>query len=166
VAQDPNQIRNEIEETRERMSERVDAIGYKADVPSRTKEYVADKKDALVSKVSGSTPDGDDMKHRAQQAGGIVKENPLGLAVGAAAAGFLTGLLIPSTRVEDEQMGEMAEGVKHQAMEAGREAFERGKHVAGEAAHAATEAARETGRDEGEQLTESLKGRAQETAPR
>jgi hypothetical protein len=35
------------------------------------------------------------------------ERNPFGLTVGAAAVGFVAGLLIPSTRVENERMGEM-----------------------------------------------------------
>jgi gas vesicle protein len=163
VSQDPNEIREDIEETRIRMGEKVDAIGYKADVPTRTKEYVSDKKDALVSKVRGATPDTDQMKHGAQRAGGIAKENPVGLAVGAAAVGFLAGLLLPATRVEDERIGEVADQVKEQARETGQEAVERGKTVAQEAAQSASDTARESGREQQEELTESLRQRTQET---
>jgi len=165
VSQDPNEIREEIEETRARMGEKVDAIGYKADVPSRTKEYVAEKKDAVVSKVRGSTPDTGQMKQGVQRAGGIAKENPVGLAVGAAAVGFLAGLVLPATRVEDERIGEVADQVKEQARETGQEALERGKTVAQDAAQSATETARERGREQQDELTESLRQRTQETTP-
>ena len=36
------------------------------------------------------------------------QDNPLGLAVGAAAVGFLAGLLVPVTQVENEKIGPMA----------------------------------------------------------
>jgi hypothetical protein len=163
VSQDPNEIREEIEETRARMGEKVDAIGYKADVPTRTKEYVGEKKDAVVSKVRGATPDTGEMKQGVQRAGGIVKENPLGLAIGAAAAGFVAGLLLPSSRVEDERLGDVADEVKQQARETGQEALDRGKHVAQEATQTAAETARESGRQQQEELTESLRQRTQET---
>ena len=73
-------IREDIEESRARMGETVEAIGYKADVKSRVKESIADKKDAvvgtiasgkdavvgtadtLVHKVSGAVPDTDQVK--------------------------------------------------------------------------------------------------------
>jgi hypothetical protein len=58
---------------------------------------------------------------------------------GVAAVGFLTGMLIPSTRVENEKVGEIADRVKHQASEIGHEALERGKEVAQEAKDAAVE---------------------------
>ena len=99
MGQDPGQIREDIERTREQMSDTVEAIGYKADVPSRTKEKVTAKKDAVVSKVTGATPDADEVKHGARRAKGIAQENPVGLAIGGAAVGFLVGLAIPSTPV-------------------------------------------------------------------
>jgi gas vesicle protein len=162
VTHDPNEIREDIEDTRARMGEKVDALGYKADVPTRTKEYVGEKKDAIVSKVRGATPDTGQVTQGVRQAGGIAKENPFGLAIGAAAAGFLAGLLLPSTRVEDERLGDVADQVKQQARETGQEVFERGKHVAEEAAQSASETARESGRQQQEELSESLRQRTQQ----
>ena len=85
----------------------------------------------------------------------MAKENPLGLAIGATAVGFVAGLLIPSTRVEDERIGPMADQIKEQAKETGQEALERGKHVAQEAASQAAETAKETGREQAEGLRDS-----------
>ena len=36
------------------MGDTVDALGYKADVPGRVRGRVADKKDAVTSKVTGA----------------------------------------------------------------------------------------------------------------
>ena len=83
------------------------------------------------------------MKQGAQRAAGVAKENPLGLAIGATAVGFVAGLLIPFTRVEDEKIGPMADQVKDKAKETGQEALERGKHVAQEAARRCTEEGRQ-----------------------
>jgi gas vesicle protein len=85
------------------------------------------------------TPDGRQVKRAASTA----QENPLGLAIGGAAVGFLAGLLIPSSRVEDEKIGPMADQVKDQIKETGQEAVERGKEVAQQAADTAKEAGRE-----------------------
>jgi hypothetical protein len=130
MGQDPSQIRNDIEDTRARMGDTAEALGHKADVPGRAREAVADKVDTVKSKFSGSTPSSGDVKEGAQQAVGIAKENPLGLAIGAAAVGFVAGLVIPSTRVENEKIGPMADQVKE-------EAVERGKHVAQQTAETA-----------------------------
>jgi ElaB/YqjD/DUF883 family membrane-anchored ribosome-binding protein len=150
MGQDPNEIRHDIEETRARMGDTAEALGHRADVPGRTKEAISDRVESVKSTISGSTPDKGDVKQGTQRAAGMAKENPLGLAIGATAVGFVAGLLIPSTRMEDENIGPMADQVKDKARETGEEALERGKHVAQEAA--------QTVKDEGKQ-------QAQEMAP-
>ena len=150
MGQDPDQIRNDIEDTRARMGDTAEALGHKADVPGRAREAISGKVDSVKSTFTGATPSGGDVKQGAQQAVGMAKENPLGLAIGAIALGFVAGLLIPSTKVEDERIGPMADQVKDQAKEMGQEAVERGKHVAEQAA--------ETVKDEGQK-------QAQEMAP-
>ena len=148
MGQDPSQIRNEIEDTRSRMGDTAEALGHKADVPGRAKEAISDRVESVKSTISGSTPDKGDVKQGAQRAAGIAKENPLGLAVGATAVGFVAGLLIPSTRLEDEKIGPMADQVKDKAKETGQEALERGKHVAQEAA----ETVKEEGRQQAQEM--------------
>src|ERR687889_32275 len=130
MGQDPEAIREQIEQTREEMSGTVEALGHKADVKGRAKSAISDKTDALKSKVTGSTPDSGDVKQGAKQAVGVAQENPLGLAVGGIAAGFLAGMLIPSTRIEDERLGPKADEVKDRAREAGQQALEHGKEAA------------------------------------
>jgi ElaB/YqjD/DUF883 family membrane-anchored ribosome-binding protein len=146
MGQDTGQIRQDIEETRGRMGETVEALGYKADVPGRAKDAVSGRVDSMKSKLSGATPDGDDMKQGARRAKGVAQENPLGLAIGAAAVGFVGGLLIPSTRVEDEKIGPMADQAKEKAKEAGQEAMERGKEAARQAADTAKETVQQPSR--------------------
>jgi gas vesicle protein len=132
------------------MGETVDALGYKADLPARAKDSVSEKVDALKSRITGAgsqasdaTPGAGEVKQAAEQAVGVVQENPLGLAVGAAAVGFLAGMLIPSTKLEDERIGPMADQVKEQARQTGQEAIEHGKQVAQETAETATQKAQE-----------------------
>jgi len=177
-------IRREIEETRERMGETVDALGYKADVKARAKESVSDKVDSIKEKVVGAkdsvtesvvgakdsvtgtvgdasgrvsdaTPSAQDVKRGARKAKGMAQENPLGLAIGSVALGFIAGLLIPSTRVEDEHIGEIAETVREKVKETGQEALEHGKAVAGEAVQAAKDTAQEQGQQHAQELKES-----------
>lgn len=119
MGQDPDAIRHEVEQTREQMGETIDALGYKADVKSRAKE-----------RITGAMPDAGQVKHGARRAAGVAQENPLGLAVGAMAAGFLAGMLIPSSRVEDEKLGPMADEVKRQAKETGRQVTESARESA------------------------------------
>ena len=147
MGQDPSQIREEIEQTRTEMGDTVEAIGYKADVPSRAREKVGETKDNLVSKMTGATPDSGEVKAGAKRAAGVVQENPLGLALGAAAFGFLVGMAVPSTPVEDEKLGPIADDLKSKAQDTGREALERGKQVAQDAAETAKESAQTQGQE-------------------
>lgn len=167
MGQDPDAIRHEVEHTREQMGETIDALGYKADVKGRARERVSDtvegvkeKMGMATGKVSDATPDAEQVKQGARRAAGVAQENPLGLAVGALAAGFLAGMLIPSSRVEDEKLGPLADQVKQQARETGEEALEHGRQVAQRAARSAVDTAREEGREHGEQLTRSARENA------
>ena len=54
MGETPDEIRNEIERTRDEMGDTVEALSYKADVPARAKGWVSDKKDTVVSAVAGT----------------------------------------------------------------------------------------------------------------
>jgi len=157
-------IREEIEETRAQLGETVDALGQKANVPARTKGWVAAKKDAVTSKVSDVTPDRDLVRRRGLRVKRTAERNPLGLAIGGAAVGFVAGLFTPSTRVEDEKLGPISDEVKSTAADAGREALERGKNVAQATAEAATETAKSESREQGKELTSSLQEKTREVS--
>ena len=180
MGQDPDAIRREIEQTRERMGDTVEAIGYKADVPARTKEKVSDTFTGVKDRIAGTagtlnekTPGTGDVKHAAKRGASIAQENPVGLAIGSVAVGFLAGMLIPSTRVEDEKLGPMADQVKEQAKQTGQEALEHGKQVAQDVAATAQESAQqvkedvrqtaqESAREHGEQVKQSAQDSAQQ----
>ena len=180
MGQDPDAIREEIEQTRAEMSETVEAVGYKADVPSRTKDAVSDKVETMKSKVSDTatrakeavvgtasragdaTPSRGQVKQAGRRAAGMAKENPLGLAIGATALGFLAGLAAPSTRVEDEKLGRVSDQVMDKVKETGQEALDRGKQVAQEVASTATETAKDKTQEHGQELADSAKQHAQD----
>ena len=191
MGQDPDAIREDIEQTRAEMSEAVEAVGDKADVPSRAKDKVSETMDSVKNKVSGTatrakeavvgtasragntmsdttsrvgdaTPSGGQVKQQAKRAAGLAQENPLGLAVGAAALGFLAGLAVPSTRVENERLGPVADQVKDTVKETGQEALDRGKQVAQEAASSAAETAKQSTQEHGQDLAHSAKQNAQD----
>jgi hypothetical protein len=193
MGQDPDAIREEIEQTRSEMSETVEAVGYKADVPSRAKEAVSDKVENVKSKVSGTatrakeavvgtaaragdtvgdtasrvgerTPSRGEVTQRTRQVAGIARENPLGLAIGAAALGFLAGLVVPSTRVEDEKLGQVADQVKDKVKETGQEAVERGRQVAQEVASTAADTAKQKTQEQGQELADSARQSAQDVS--
>jgi ElaB/YqjD/DUF883 family membrane-anchored ribosome-binding protein len=175
VGEEPDRIREQIEETRAEMGETVDALSYKADVKARAKDSLQEKKESVMGVAQSAkerlvgagqsggaaTPAADQVKYQARRAKSVAEENPLGLAVGAVAVGFLAGMLIPSTRVEDEKLGPVADDVKQRAKETGQEALERGKQVAQDAA----ETAKESGREHAQGLGETAQEHAREAAP-
>jgi ElaB/YqjD/DUF883 family membrane-anchored ribosome-binding protein len=191
MGQDPDAIREDIEQTRSDMSETVEAIGYKADVPSRAKDKVSETVDSVKNKVSDTatrakeavvgtasraddamsettsrvgeaTPSGGQVKQQAKRAVGLAQENPLGLAVGAVALGFLAGLAVPSTRMENQRLGPVADQVKDKVKETGQEALDRGTEVAQEVASSATETAKQSTQEHGQDLAQSAKQNTQD----
>jgi gas vesicle protein len=182
MGQEPDAIRQDIEQTRAEMSETVEAVGYKADVPSRAKDAVSEKVEDVKSKVSDTatwareavsgttsrvgdaTPSRGEVRQQTRRVAGLAKENPLGLAIGAAAVGFLAGLVVPSTRVEDERLGPVADQVKDKAKETGQEALDRGRQVAQEVAGTAADTARQRTQEHGQELADSARQNAQDVA--
>jgi len=59
-----------------------------------------------------------------------MEERPLAVGAAAIALGVVAGLMIPSTRKEDELMGETRDRLMDRAKEVGGEALEKGKQVA------------------------------------
>jgi hypothetical protein len=72
VDEDPSQIREEIEATRERMTETADALATKANMRARAKEQVQARRDALLARVRAVAPQSREQAigqaHAAQQA--------------------------------------------------------------------------------------------------
>jgi hypothetical protein len=155
------------------MSERADALAYKADVPARTKDKVRETKDNLMSAVTGrvqdvkesiagakdsvadATPDREQLADQAKRAKGLAETNPLGLAFGAIALGFLAGLVVPTTRIENERLGPVADEFKAKAKDLGQEALEHGKQVAADVAQAAKETAQQSGQEHAAELKDT-----------
>ncbi|HYW55228.1 MAG TPA: DUF3618 domain-containing protein [Dongiaceae bacterium] len=245
MGKDSSEIRREIEETRARMGDTVEALGYKADVPSRVKDAVNDRVetvkgtigdvvesvkdtvtgatgavgDALggasgkvgsalggakrgmsdtlagasdtlrdttgrvrettsrvgettsnvrstvqntlsntVGSVAGKLPNPQDVTGAARRGVGIVQENPLGLALGALAVGFLAGLAAPVTDLEREKVGPLRDELVGRAKDLGADALEHGKQVLQETAQAALGAVQQSAQEHGEQVLSEAKG--------
>ena len=169
MGEDPGRIRQEIEDTRGQMGDTVEALAHKADVPGRVKESLSDKRDRVFgamsgtgSKISDATPSTGDVKQGAGQAVSVAQENPLGLAVGGVAVGFLIGMALPKTQIENEHIGPIASDVKEKVKETGQEALESGKQVAQDAATAASDAVSESGREQADELKSSAQDKVAE----
>ena len=96
ATREPEQIKADIEETREQLGETVEALAHKADVKAQAREKVDETKarfrhtaEDAKAKVSNASPD--QAKGAASNAAATAKRRPLPFAVGGA---FVAGLLI------------------------------------------------------------------------
>ena len=167
MGQDPSEIRQEVEETRAQMGETVEALAHRADVKERAKESASDKLESVKGKASGSTSRArGKAKDSANRLSSTAQENPLGVAVGGVALGLLAGLVVPSSKVEQDKLGPAGEELRQQAAKTGQEALDRGKQVAQQSAQAATETAKEEAQKHGQELAEDAKQSGQEARSR
>lgn len=125
-------------------------------------------------------------QHRAQQLGRqvgsgyestrdylaeTIDDNPLVSGVAVLGLGLLVGSLLPSTRLEDEALGEQADELKARGAEVGREVLERGQEMAASAGEAAYEEAKRQGltpsqlAEQAREGIDKLAGAAKENAP-
>lgn len=163
MGKDTRELREEIDHTRDRMGDTVDAIAYKADVPSRMQDAVGDRIDSVKSVITGSVgtvrdklgsvmPDTGQMQEQAANAVGAIRENPLGILLGSVAVGFLLGSLMPATRIENERLGEFSDRLKQTAQDASGQLLESGKAVMKDTMSAAKEAATQSAVEHGSEV--------------
>jgi hypothetical protein len=180
MGEDTTQIRRSIEDTRARMDETVEALGYKADVPSRVRDNISDRIETVKDTVSDVMSSGKnallggtqnvsdaldatgDRAASARQAVSMAAENPLGLALGAFALGFLGGLLLPMSDLEREKIGPVREQIANRAQTAVAEAVEAGKSVLDDTIAAATEAGKSAWDDTTAAAAESAQQKGKE----
>jgi len=177
-------------ETAEAIGYRTDVKGRAKDAVAEKKDSFLDKGRGAVGRITGAMPDvssaGDagaavagkvgevggsaasavaealPDRRQIRQAVSVAQSNPVGLTIGAAAVGFLVGMLAPSTRTEDEKLGPLADQVKDQAKHVGQEALQHGQEVAKDAAKSAAETVQQEGQERGQQLAETLQESARE----
>jgi len=169
------------------MGETVEAIGYKADVPSRVRENISERIDTVKGTVSDVVSSGKeaimgrardvsdklsstsdraqqglsdavsstgDKAQSAREAVSMVAENPLGLALGALAAGFLAGLLLPMSNAEREKIGPVRDELANRAQTAVSEAVDAGKSIVQDTIAAATTAAQQSAQQHGSEIVQ------------
>ena len=92
MGQTPDEIRREIEDTRNEMTETAQAIAHRVNVPSRVKGVVREKKEEWFSNSSASAAGGQ-AQRQVERIKSTVEEYPLASALGGLTLGFLTGRL-------------------------------------------------------------------------
>jgi hypothetical protein len=93
---------------------------------SATAGAVGHAQEAVVARV----PDRDQAASGVGQIAATARANPVPFALGALALGAAVGVLLPSTRVEDERLGGAAEGLRERGAELGHDVVERGREAA------------------------------------
>ena len=143
--QDPEVIRQNIAETQTQIGETAEALAYKTDLPSRARDEVSQRVDAIrvqvsdaVASVTGVASNAKDSVGNAvaamrspgeslQKFGSAAAQNLLGLVIGSIAVGFLIGLSLPVSTLERERVGRLGERMTEQAKSAASDAIEQGK---------------------------------------
>jgi ElaB/YqjD/DUF883 family membrane-anchored ribosome-binding protein len=163
MGKDSSEIRREIDATRARMGDTVEALSYKADVPARVKDAVGDRVETVKGSIGDAlggarravASDAEEVRAAARRGVGIAAENPLGLAIGAAAVGFLAGLLVPVTEYERSTIGPIRDDLLERAQSAGVDALEHGKQVLAETAQVAMQTAQQSAQEHAQQLADA-----------
>ena len=94
-SKDPEQIREEIEATRQELGDTVEALAYKADVKARVRDKIGWTKDSAAAKLGKArAPSPANVASGATQVSQKARENPVPLGVaGVFLGGFLIGRL-------------------------------------------------------------------------
>lgn len=127
------------------MGETVEALAYKTDVPARTRDAVNDRIDTIkgavtdvamnvrasaanaASSAANAMPSREDAAESSRAMGSLASRNPLGIAIGSVAVGFLVGLCLPVSDIERDRVGQLGEQMTDQAKAAASNAIEQGK---------------------------------------
>lgn len=149
VGEKAREIADSVADSARAAKERVtSAVSSAAASVRDTASTVADTTREQVSHLSAEA------QYRARTAGDMLsntlQENPLALGVAALAAGALVGLVLPSTRVESDYMGEARDQFVDKAKAVARETAEKVQRV--------TEEAGRTLKEEAQRETEQTPG--------
>jgi ElaB/YqjD/DUF883 family membrane-anchored ribosome-binding protein len=128
---------------KEKASALGDTAGHAAENLTRRAQDVYSQGRSTAVRIGEGMQQG--YRSGAEQLDMAMRDYPLALAIGFAAAGALFGVLLPRTRPEDEFMGEKSDQLVDASKEKGQELLERGKAVAEHVAETAMGEARQQG---------------------
>lgn len=180
MSQTPEEIRADIDRTRNEVSGDVDALGEKLSPSSmvdrqteRVKGRIGDVKDRIFGSDSpgdsgrvGQMGDrvgqvGDDVKHGAEHAVQKAKGNPLAVGLIAFGVGALIASLIPASDKEKEVAGKVKDSAEPLVEGAKDAAQEMGEHLK-EPAQEAAQSVKETAQGAGEHVKADAQGAAED----
>jgi hypothetical protein len=117
------------------MSDTVDAIAHKADLPSRMQDAVSHRVNSVraavtgtvgdvrsrIGDMSGALPDPGALRAKAFDRMNDLRDSPLALFLGCVALGFTIGMMLPRTDAEDDRIGRLSHRLKQTARNRGTE---------------------------------------------
>jgi len=140
VAATASTVGDRVGSARETVGEKV---GSARESVSSGAGSASDTAGGAVSTVKEHMPTGDDARTGARRAVSVAKANPMALAVGALVLGAAAGLALPSTRVEDERIGPVADDLRERGAEKAAETVQQGREAISETASQAAERGQE-----------------------
>lgn len=180
MGQEPDELRADIERTREGLGQNLDALTEKvspARVVSRRVESTKQAAASLKDKVMGGAEDGaDSARQAASRVGeaassspGAVQErargNPFAAGVVAFGLGWLVSSLLPASPVETRAAAKVREVAEDQGGAVTDEIKSAASQIAEnvrEPARQAVQAVQETARDSGQRVSDEARGQAEE----
>jgi len=140
-----------------------DAIKAKLPDGETIKSKIPDGIGDAASRIGDAAPSKEDIKRKAQDAGGVAQDHPIAVAAGAAAAGLVAGLAIPETDLEREKLGPTARNVREQVQGRAQEIIQQVKDGAKDAVDSVADAVRDKGKEHGGKVGEIAEKAADKT---
>jgi hypothetical protein len=138
--------------------ERVETVrGAFGGVVDSVKDTVANAT-GKAGDLTGKLRSPKEIRRMARRGAGIAIENPLGMALGVLAVGFLAGLATPVSGYERKTVGPLREGLLNKAQTIGSDALEHGKAVLQETAQSALQTAQRSAQHHGTQVFDEAMG--------
>ncbi|HEV7804720.1 MAG TPA: DUF3618 domain-containing protein [Solirubrobacteraceae bacterium] len=119
-----------------------------------------------AGRIGELAPSKEDVKHKAQAAAETVRENPLAVVAGAAAAGLAAGLALPETEIERQKVAPRAQEARQQVEAKVQDTVQQVKSKAQDAAQTAASAVKEKGQEHGGKIGELAETAADKTQER
>jgi len=122
----------------------------------RVSDELAREVTSIRDRVNSAIPTRNDFRNLAGTIVAAIKQNPIGVLLGAVAVGFLVGSLLPSTPVEDERLGALKGTLQARTQTMGAQAVEHGKAIIRDTLEAAQQSAQQHGADFAEEVRASV----------
>ena len=143
MAKDPSKIEDAMKATRDRLGDAIDNVVAKSDVSARVSDTINETANALKKRLAEGADtfgrEADTARERLPDGTAVRSgaRDPVALVVGAAAVGFIAGLVIPLSEIERVRLEPLGNDLAARVTEARNEIVEQGRAVVVETVSAA-----------------------------